>query len=113
MPTFDVTPFYYAKAVGAGLAGAVGGGLLWVVFNLMFRGIPFLPSLVAVGIGYAVGELISLAVNRKRGNGLAWIAGGSVALAFLISWQILPFGFGPIGLLFMGIGVYMAVQRVR
>jgi DNA-directed RNA polymerase subunit RPC12/RpoP len=113
MPTFDVTPAYYARAVGAGLAVAVGGGLLWSVFNLFFRGIPFLPSLAAMAIGYGVGELISLSVNRKRGNGLGWIAGGSVALAFLISWRILPFGFGFIGLLFLGIGVYMAVQRVR
>ena len=113
MPTFDVSRGYYARAVGVGLAVAVGGGLLWGVFNVVFRGIPFLPSLVAMGIGYGVGELISLAVNKKRGNGLAWIAGGSVALAFLISWQISSFSFGLIGLLFLGIGVYMAVQRVR
>lgn len=113
MPTFDVTPAYYARAVGVALALSVGGGILWGVFNLAFRGIPFLPSLVAMGIGYGVGELISLAVNKKRGNGLAWIAGSSVVLAFLISFQITPFRFGLIGLLFLGIGVYMAVQRVR
>ncbi len=113
MPTFDVSRGYYARAVGVGLAVAVGGGLLWGVFNVVFRGIPFLPSLVAMGIGYGVGELISLAVNKKRGNGLAWIAGSSVALAFLISFQVAPFRFGLIGLLFLGIGVYMAVQRVR
>ena len=117
IPTFDVTPSYYARAAGAGLAGAVGGGILWGVFNVMFGGIPFLPFLIAMGIGYGVGELISLAVNRKRGNGLAWIAGGSVVLAFLFSWPILPFSFVGIGFLFrlfsVGIGVYMAVQRVR
>ena len=117
MPTFDVTPAYYVRAVGVGLAGAVGGGLAWGIFNVMFRGIPFLPFLVAMGIGYALGELISMGVNRKRGIGLAWIAGGSVVLAFLISWPIYPFSFVGIGLLFrlfsVGIGVYMAVQRVR
>ena len=119
MPTFDVTPSYYAKAVGVGLAVAVGGGLLWGIFNVIFRGIPFLPSLVAMGIGYGVGELISLAVNRKRGTGLAWIAGGSVVAAYLISRLLLviifnvTFSFNIIGLLFIGIGVYMAVQRVR
>lgn len=112
MPTFDVTPAYYAKGVGAGLAGAVGGGLLWGVFDIFFGAIPFLPSLAAMAVGYGVGELVSLSVNRKRGNGLAWIAGCSVALAFLISLQISP-GFGIIGLIFLGIGVYMAVQRVR
>ena len=117
MPTFDVTPAYYAKGVAVGLAGAVGGGILWGVFNLMFAGIPFVPSLVAMGIGYGLGELISLSVNRKRGTGLARVAGGSVVLAFLISWFISPFSLVGIGFLFrlliVGIGVYMAVQRVR
>ena len=115
MPTFDVTPVYYARAVGTALVCAIGGGLVWGVANLIFRGIPFLPWLVAIGLGYAVGELISLAVNRKRGKGLAWITGGSVAAAFLISSQILPNGFSifGFGLLFVAIGVYVAVQRVR
>ena len=83
----------------------------------MFAGIPFVPYLVAMGIGYGLGELISLSVNRKRGTGLARVAGGSVVLAFLISWFISPFSFVGIGFLFrlliVGIGVYMAVQRVR
>ena len=113
MPTFDVTPVYYARALGVAVACAIGGSLLWVAASFILRGIPFLPLLVAIGIGYATGELISLAVNRKRGKGLAWIAGSSVVVAFLISWQIPPFGFSIWGLLYMAIGVYAAVQRVR
>ena len=113
MPTYDVRPTYYARAVSVGVAGAVGGGVLWALFNWMLGGIPFLPSLAALGVGYAVGELISLSVNRKRGKGLAWIAGGSVAGAFVISWLILPFIFSIFGLLLIGLGVYSAVQRVR
>jgi len=110
-PTYDVRPTYYARAVAVGLAAGVGGAVLWVLFNLLFRGIPFLPSLAAIGLGYAVGELISLSVNRKRGTGLAWIAGGSAAGAFVISWLIVPFTI--FGLLFIALGVYVAVQRVR
>ena len=87
--------------------------MLWALFNLMLGGIPFLPSLAALGVGYALGELISRSVNRKRGKGLAWIAGGSVAGAFVISWLILPFIFSIFGLLLIGLGVYSAVQRVR
>lgn len=113
MPTFDVTGVYYARAAGAALVCAVGGGLIWVVASFILRGIPFLPSLVAIGVGYAAGELISLSVNRKRGKGLAWIAGASVVAAFLISWQILPYRFDIWVLLFVAIGVYTAVQRVR
>ena len=113
MPTYDVRPTYYARAVSVGVGAGVGGGILWALFNLVLGGIPFLPSLAAIGVGYAVGELISLSVNRKRGAGLAWIAGCSVAGAFLISWLILPFAFGIFGLLLIGLGVYSAVQRVR
>lgn len=113
LPTFDVSRVYYARAVGAALACAVGGGLIWILANAVLRGIPFLPSLVAIGIGYAAGELISLAVNRKRGKGLAWIAGTSVVVAFLISAPSLAYGLNIWALLFVGIGVYTAVQRVR
>jgi hypothetical protein len=113
MPTFDVQPTYYARAIGVGVAGAVGGGLLWALATFILGAIPFFPSLVAVGVGYGVGELISRSVNRKRGTGLAWIAGFAVLAAFIISWLVNPFGFGLFSLLFLGIGVYTAVQRVR
>lgn len=111
-PTFQVQPTYYARALAVGVAIALGGGFLWVLFNLAFGGIPFLPSLVALGVGYGAGELISLSVNRKRGTGLAWIAGGSVVGAFLISWSVHHFSFGLLGLFFIFLGVLLAVQRV-
>ena len=111
-PTFDVQPSYYARAIGVAVAGGIVGGLLWALFTAILGGIPFLPSLVAIGVGYGIGELVSLSVNRKRGTGLAWIAGCSVVIAFLISSSISPLGF-PFSLLSLAIGVYMAVQRVR
>ena len=113
IPTFEVPPTYYARAVGAGVACAIGGGLLWFVANIIFARIPFLPSLVAIGIGYGTGELISLAVNRKRGTGLAVIAGASVLMALLIGWQLLGARLDIWRLLFLAFGVYAAVQRVR
>lgn len=113
LPTFDVSPSYYARAISAAAAGGIAGGLLWALVNATFGGIPFLPSLAAIAVGYGLGELISLAVNRKRGKGLAWIAAGSVALAFIISWSISPVRVDIFSLLFLGIGVYSAVMRVR
>ena len=113
MPTYDVRPTYYARAIGVAVATAIAGGVLWALFTYVLGAIPFLPSLAAVGIGYGVGELISRSVNRKRGTGLAWIAGCAVVCAFLISWAINPFGFGIFSLLLLGFGVYTAVQRVR
>jgi len=111
MPTFDVQPAYYARAIGAAIAVAMVGGLLRSVF--IFGAIPFLPGLAALGLGYGAGELLSLSVNRKRGKGLAWIAGCSVGGAFLITWLIIGPFFGPFGLLLIIAGVFVAVQRVR
>lgn len=113
MPTFDVQPAYYARAIGAAIGIAICGGILWSVFIAVFGTIPFLPALAAVGLGYGAGELLSLSVNRKRSNGLAWIAGSSVGVAFLITWWIIGPFFGPFGLLMIIAGVFVAVQRVR
>ena len=113
VPTYDVQPTYYARAIGVAVATAIGGGVLWALFTFVLGGIPFLPSVAAAGVGYGVGELISRSVNRKRGTGLAWIAATAVICAFLISWSINPFGFGIFSLLLLGFGVYTAVQRVR
>ena len=111
-PTFDVQPSYYAKAVGVGIGVAIVGGLLWALLNFIFAGIPFVSSLVALGIGYGASGLISASVNHKRSNGLAWITGGAVVAAYLIS---LPFGsaWNPFGLILLGVAVYMAVTRVK
>ena len=113
MPTYDVRPTYYARAIGAAAVVAIGGGIIGAVLLELLRGFPFLPSLIAIGVGYAAGELISLAVNRKRSKGLAWLAGGSVVLALLISWIAIGFGFNIWGLLFIILGVFLAVQKVR
>ena len=112
-PTYDVRPTYYARAGGVGIVIAIGGGLIWALFNAILGGIPLLPSLMAIGVGYGAGEILSLAVNRKRGSGLAWIAAGSVVGAFLVSWLVHPFSLWSFGLLFVVMGVYAAVQRVR
>ena len=112
MPTYEVRPAYYSRAILVALAVAIGGGILWGIFNGIFV-VPFLRSVIALGVGYGAGELISLSVNRKRGAGLGWIAGGSVVMAFLIGLLIHPFSDYLVGLLFIAAGVYLAVKRVR
>lgn len=112
MPTFDVSSAYYARAAGTGVSVAIGGGVLWVIFNVIFSGFPILSSVPALGVGYAAGELISRSVNAKRSKVLAYIAAGSVIGAFVIS---LPSGplLGFWSLIMLAIGIYIAVQRVR
>ena len=111
MPTFDVRPTYYARAIGVGAAIALGGGVLWVLVNV-FLG-PLVSSLAAIGVGYGTGELISRSVNQKRSTGLAWIAAVSVIMAYLISVPSNPWGVNIYGLMSVAAGVFIAVQRVR
>lgn len=113
MPTFDVQPSFYARAAGAGVAVAIGGGVLWIIFNLIFGGFGIISSLPALAVGYAAGELISASVNAKRSKGLAWIAAGSVIGAYIISLPSSPSSGQFFSLITLGIGVYIAVQRVR
>ena len=82
-----------------------------------------LASLLAIPLGYFGGDLISRSVNRKRNNGLAWLSGGTVVVAVVVGLELPsllqlsggwfnPF-FSVYGLLGIGVGVYLAVQRVR
>ena len=112
MPTFDVQPNYYAKAAGVGVAVAIGGGVLWVIFNAIFGGFGILSSIPALGVGYAAGELISRSVNAKRSKGLAYIAAGAVIGAYIISLPSSP-QVGFFGLIILFVGIYTAVQRVK
>ncbi|MCH7736607.1 MAG: hypothetical protein IH872_04305 [Chloroflexi bacterium] len=112
MPTFDVQPTYYAKAVGVGVAVAIGGGVLWIIFNAIFGGFGILSSIPALGVGYAAGEFISRSVNAKRSKGLAYIAAGAVVGAYIISLPSSP-QVGFFGLIILFVGIYTAVQRVK
>ena len=118
LPTYDVQPSYYMRAIGAAAVAAIVGGLLWLGLKMWFGGVPFISSIFGLAVAYAIGELVSRAVNRKRGVQLAWIAGGAMVAAFLISGgflQLLSNSFISVifSLLFLGIAVYTAASRLR
>jgi hypothetical protein len=69
-----------ASLVTGALVGAVWAGLL--SHNLGVAG--FFIFFLALGIGYAVGEAVSWATNRKRGPVLQGIAVVGVVEAYLI-----------------------------
>ena len=113
LPTFDVQPSYYLRASLAGLGAGIVAGLLWGLLEVWVGDVIFVSSFIAIGVGYGIGEAISRAVNRKRGTGLAIVAGSAVTLAFLVA-LIGPMQWYWLSALFsLGIGVYAAVTRVR
>ena len=113
IPTYQVSTGYYLRAVGVGVGVAVVIGIIWSLISVI---IPFfyLNLLLAAGAGYAIGEVISLSVNRKRSGWLATIGGLALVLSYLIS-IISPWGlyFNLFDLLAVALGVYLAVVRLR
>ena len=117
LPTYRVSAVYYLRAAGTGLGMAVVVGLIWGVIN-GFVPFFFLNLILAAGVGYAIGEVVSLSVNRKRGRWLAAVGSIAVVISYLVN--IFTFGGLPFGafrviidLVGLGIGIYVAVSRLR
>ncbi len=74
--------------------------------------------LLAYGAGYAISEVISRAVNRKRGTILAIIAGIALVISYSITLTLegsFPSSLFSIlyNLLALALGIYGAVTRLR
>ena len=70
LPTFEVTGGVFLRATGAGVAAGAMLGAIWSVLPLG----GFLALLPAAGAGYALGEVVSRAANRKRAAPLQVLA---------------------------------------
>jgi len=118
LPTFRVSAKHYLIAVGVGLGMAIVCGLAWGAIDWV---IPFfsLNLLLAPAAGYAIGEVTSLSVNRKRGRWLAVVAGIAVVISYVITLLLFPGGlpFGMINILYnllaLALGIFVAVTRLR
>ena len=123
-PIYEVGKLYYLKAACAGLGLALAGGVVWA----LLRGIPFASIIASIIVGVVIGEGISRVANRKRGVGLQLIAAVSViASSFVGKAMQAAFFYDLSGqgfwryvlsvdvflLLFLGVGVFYAVGRLR
>ncbi len=122
LPTYQVTPIFYLRAAGAGLGGAVAVGYAWfLILQIAFTN--FLGIFIAAGAGYGIAWIISIAVNRKRGAGLAVIGAASFLLSYLVQLLlgygpgILPVLFGHLFSIFrvlaLAAGIFVAVTRLK
>ena len=112
LPTFDVRPANYARAVVVAAVIGIAGVVLTVLLALYLGGLALV--IMPLGVGYITGEIVSRVVNLKRSRGLMYIAGGTVVITVLISLFLLDFRLlGLWGLLTTVGGVLIAIARVR
>jgi hypothetical protein len=81
MPQFELGFVWMLRAIGTALVVGAATGALWGLVLPNTAG--FLTLAIGGGIGYCVGESVSLATNRKIGTPLQVIAALGAALAYL------------------------------
>jgi hypothetical protein len=118
IPTVDVSPVFLARGIAAALvSGAlVGAAWGWIVGGTRgFVGIFLI--FIAMGIGYAIGESIGAATNRKRSTTLQACGVLGVAVAYIVHNLVLGFPLLPSGDLWgylaTAFAAYIAVQRLQ
>ena len=110
VPTYDVSGAMLARAIGAGAALAIVGTTIVIASYRFFVPIPLLWALIG-GLGYVVGEGISVAANRKRGQRLKFVAAGAVLVAVTAITFATGVTLSLFGLLASGVAFYVAVNR--
>ena len=112
MPTFDVRPANYARAIAAAAGITLLGVILWFVLAAFVTA--WLASIaMPLAVGYAAGEIISRVVNLKRSRGLMYIAAGTVVAASVIALLLGFLVLSLWGILATVGGVFIAIARVR
>jgi hypothetical protein len=126
LPTFRVSTRYYLIAAGTALGMAIACGAAWGLIEWLVP-VFSLNILLAPAAGYAIGEVTSLAVNRKRGTGLAVVGGIAAAVSYIFSLlaisllagiafhQALPVSIFSViyHIIAVGLGIFLAVTRLR
>ena len=84
LPTFNVTPVFFARGFAAAMAAGAVVGWAWSFISASVGFGLFIGIFLGMGIGWAISESVSVATNRKRGLELQICVIAGVALAFLI-----------------------------
>lgn len=122
LPMYHISAGFLLRGAAAAVGAGAALGLIWGIV------LPFSPSfffglLVGLGLGYAVGEAVSLATNRKVGLPLQVLAAGGVILAYVVRSAIFASAWRGIdltdvlteefGLIVVFLGVVIAIGRLR
>jgi len=114
LPTFNVTPVYFARASAAALISGLAVGWFWELITPRFGFGIFFAVFIGLGVGWIISEAVSLATNRKLGLGLQLVAVTGVVIAFLFQQLLSPGNVIDLGsLIAAGVGAFFAASRLR
>ena len=118
LPTVTVSPIFMARGLAASLGSgaAVGAGWGFLVRDGGF-GVGLFLFIVAMGIGWAISEAISLATNRKRSPILQGFAVVGAVVAYLVHNLVIGGAILPSddawGYIAAGVAAVFASSRLR
>ncbi|MEX1255163.1 MAG: hypothetical protein WEE64_12565 [Dehalococcoidia bacterium] len=124
LPQYHISAAFLLRGAAAALVVGVGVGVLWGFLLSWDPGIFYFGFFAGLGLGYAVGEAVSLATNRKVGPPLQAIAVAGVVLAYLVRCSVLATRLGGVGIIdiatddlfgyiVVGMGAFIAAGRLR
>ncbi len=119
LPTVDVKPVFLARGVAAAIGGgAIVGGVWGYVIQGQRAGyFGIFLIFIAMGVGWAIGESVSVATNRKRATALQACAVLGVFLAYLVHNAVAGVALLPAGDIWGYIAVavasFVAADRLR
>jgi hypothetical protein len=116
LPTYQIPTAYLLRGIGAAAAAGAAIGGVWALLLSQRLG-AFFVLFLALGIGYAIGEVVSLATNRKRGPLLQGIAAGGVVVAYLVHNLVEGVAVIPTndayGYVLVAVAIVVAIGRLR
>jgi hypothetical protein len=114
LPTFQVSREYYVKGIAAAVGLGIAGGIALAVLMAVVPAAGFFFFILMGGLGYALGEGVGYAVNRRRGRPYQYMALGAVLLATapLSLDALFSLSFGAL-IALVGIGISLSVAWQR
>lgn len=119
IPTYNVGGATMLRAAGGAVTAGIVIGVAWAFFNIVtyfFYGV-----LAGIGIGYVIGEIVSLATNRRSGPPLQAMAVASVVLAYIVrvlvllatDWNMADVRSDGFGIVVVLLAAFIAAGRLR
>lgn len=117
-PMYEVGALFLARGIAAAIGVGLVGGFLWALIQpLLASFLGFFILLLAMGLGYVMGEAVARATNRKRGYALQLAAAFGIVVAYfvrnllLVGALVIPTDI--FGYLSVAIGIFVAINPLR